>query len=880
MSWSFWKPRSRRNRELEEEIQSHLELAERDALESGSTPDDARSAARREFGNLNLVEEATRDSWGGRWLSDLVQDLRIGARMLRRSPGFSVLAVLCLTLGIGANAAVFSWIEGVLFRPYPLVAHQDRMFALVSMSRGSGERNDMSWLDFQDLEKRSTLAQSFVAEKITGATLSIGDRAEHGLGSVVSANYFDALGLHMALGRGFEPSENVGRNAHPVAVLSYQFWQERYHGDPGIIGKTQMLNRVPHTIVGVAPEGFYGTFVGYSWQFWVPMSMQETFDYAGSYKLEDRAARWIEGFVIAKPGVSRAQLQQELSAIAARLEAEYPEMDRGQDFWLYPLWETPFNVAGVLGPTLGIALSIVVFVLLIACANVGNLLLVRAFNRRHEMTVRLALGAGRARLFKQVFTEGLLLSGLAAVGGLVLASWCRNLLVHLLPPRSAPLRIAGELDWRVFALTAAVCVVSTLLFALVPAMQSSNTDITGALRSESSGVVGGGRKAWLRSGLVVLQVSLSFLLLVGAGLVLQSLERLRSASPGFSPDRVIITSLVFSAAGYDAPRARTFEDDLLPRIQALPGIESVSYSRMAPFTFLSYSTGSIAVDGYDVPRDQQLSAEYLEVSPGYFGTVGIPLVSGRDFVRSDDENAPPVAVVNEAMVQQYWRGADPIGQRLQVNGKWMQVVGVAKLSKYRSLMETPKPFFYVPLRQNFGLLATLEVRTALPPQAVSALLAREIRALDHDLPLYETVRMRELVDRSMAAPQVAVRLLTVFGSLALVLAAVGLYGVMSYAVSQGTRELGLRMALGARASDMLRLVVSQGLALTTGGVLLGAAAAFGLTRLLGYLLYQVSPRDPFAFAASAVVMGVVALGATILPAWRATRIDPVRALQS
>jgi predicted permease len=392
-------------------------------------------------------------------------------------------------------------------------------------------------------------------------------------------------------------------------------------------------------------------------------------------------------------------------------------------------------------------------------------------------------------------------------------------------------------------------------------------------------VVGGRRKAWFRSGLVVLQVSLSFLLLVGAGLVLQSLERLRSASPGFSTDRVVATSFTFSAVGYDVARARNFEDDLLARVQALPGVESASYSRMAPFTFLTYSTGSIAVDGYDPPRDQQPSAEYVEISPGYFSTMGIPLISGRDFTRSDDENAPPVAIVNEEMVRKYWRGADPVGQRLQANGKWLQVVGVARLSKYRNFMETPQPFFYVPLRQNFGMLATLEVRTAAPPQTISPLLGREIRALDQNMPVYEAISLREVVNRSMAAPQVAVTLLTVFGSLALTLAAIGLYAVMSYAVSQGTRELGLRMALGARASHLLRLVVSQGLALTASGVLLGAAAAFGLTRLLGYLLYQVSPRDPFAFAASAVVMAVVALGATILPAWRATRIDPVRALQ-
>ncbi|HXZ18919.1 MAG TPA: ABC transporter permease [Candidatus Acidoferrales bacterium] len=821
---------------------------------------------------------SSRDSWGGRWLSDFFQDLCVGMRVLRRNPGFSLLAVLCLTLGIGANAAVFSWIEGVLLRPYPLVANQERMAAIVGTVRG-GDRDDMSWPDFQDLERQSTLAESFIAEKISGATLSIGDRAEKVLGSVVSANYFSALGLHMALGRGFEPGENTGRNAHPVVVISYQFWQERYHGDPAIIGKTQMLNNVPHTIIGVAPEGFYGTFVGYGWQFWVPISMQPAFDYGGVYKLEDRGARWIEGFVVARPGVSRVQLQQELSAIAARLEAEYPGTDRGRGVQLYPLWETPFNNAGALGPTLVIALCIVMFVLLIACANVGNLLLVRAFHRRHEMTLRLALGAGRARLLRQVMTEGLILSALAAVGGLVLAWWCRNLLVYLLPPRGTAFRFAGQLDWRVFALTAAVCIAATVLFALVPALQSSQTEITEALRSESTGVVGGRRKTWFRSSLVIVQVSLSFLLLVGAGLVLRSLARLRSASPGFSTDRVVATSFTFAPQGYDAARARNFEDELLARVHALPGVESASWSRSVPFTFLAYSSAPIAVDGYEPPRNEQPTANFNEVSPGYFSTMGIPLDSGRAFTRSDDENSQLVAIVNEVMVEKYWRGANPVGRRLQANGKWLEVVGVARLSKYFNFMETPQAFFYVPLRQNFSMLATLEVRTATPPQAITALLGREIRALDQNMPVYEAIPMREVVNRSMAAPQVAVTLLTVFGSLALVLSAIGLYAVMSYAVSQGTRELGLRMALGARAPDLLRMVVGRGLALTVGGVAIGAVAAFGLTRLLGYLLYQVSPRDPAAFAASFAVMLAVALAATLVPAWRATRINPLRALQ-
>src|SRR5262249_47297751 len=336
-----------------------------------------------------------------------LQDLRFGLRMLRRHPGFSVIALLCLTLGIGANAAVFSWIEGVLLRPYPLVADQDRLFAVTGTNRGEPGLTAVSWPDLVDLERRCTLVEAFIAEKITGATLTIGDRAERATGSIVSANYFDAIGVRPALGRGFLPSENEGRDAHPVMVISHQLWKERFGGDPDIVGKMQVLDGLPHTIVGVAPEGFYGTFVGYAFQFWVPLSMQAHFD-AGEYKLEDRGARWIEGFVRPRPGVSRAQAQAEISEVAKRLEAEYPETNRGRGLLLFPLWQTPFNNAGALLPTLGVALVVVALVLLIVCANVTNLLLVRSFARRHELTVRLAIGCGRGRLVRQLLTEAMI----------------------------------------------------------------------------------------------------------------------------------------------------------------------------------------------------------------------------------------------------------------------------------------------------------------------------------------------------------------------------------------------------------------------------------------------------------------------------------------
>ena len=813
-------------------------------------------------------------------IENFVQDLRFGMRMLRRSPGFSVLAILCLTLGIGANAAVFSWIEGILFRPYPLVEHQERLVALAGTARGEAGATAISWPDYLDLQNNCTLVDSFIVTKIMGTTLSLGDRAERTIGSIVSANYFDAIGVHPILGRGFAPGEDVGSNAHPVTVISYQLWQSRFKGDPAIIGKTQRLNGIEHTIVGVAPKGFLGTFVGWGMQFWVSASMEETFE-GGPYKLEDRDARWIEAYVRLKPGVTIGQAQQEMSAVAARLESDFPATNRGRGIKLWPLWQTPFNNAGTLLPTLGIMLAVVVFVLLIACANVGNLLLVRAFTRRHEMTVRVAVGANRGRLLQQLVTEGLILSALAATGGLLFAHWCRHALVLLFPARGGvAMTLPGEIDWRVLALSAGVCLVTTLLLGLVPAMQTGKIDLAGAMKSEMSGVVGGSRgKSWLRSSLVVLQVSLSFLLLVGAGLLMLSLQRIRNLDPGFTTRGVLFTAVDLRGAGYDAIRAKTFDDELIERVQALPGVESAVLARATPLSYGSFSSSAIAVDGYQAPPEEQPAVEYNQVGAGYFATMGIPVLSGREFTRGDNETAALVAVVNDVMAARYWRGGGAVGKRLQVKGQWLQVVGVAKVSKYQSVRENPKPFFYVPLRQDFSVGAALNIRTRMPAETIAAELAREVHTLDANLAPYEVISLQEQMDRSTSPQRVAVTLLGILGGLALLLATVGLYAVMSYTISQGTREFGLRMALGAGAWTLLRQVLSRGLALTGVGVLLGIVVALGTTRLLGNLLYRVSPRDPAAFGSALVVMTVASLAACFWPAWRATRTDPARALR-
>ncbi len=871
--------KSRRDAEMAEEMNAHLELLTERNLAAGMSPEEARHAALRDFGGVEQIKEIAREQRTWRWADEFLQDIRFGARMLRRTPGFSILAILCLTLGIGTNAAALSWIEGILIRPYPLVSHQDRMFAFIGTTRGVEGHNGLSYPDFLDFEKNSTLFESFIVDRIMGTSLSVGDRAEWASGGIVSPNYFDALGVRPILGRGFRPEEGTGRNAHPVTVISYRTWKERYDFDSNIIGRTQYLNGVQHTIIGVAPEKFHGTFVGYSFSFWVPTSMQETFDTTG-YKLEDRGARWIEGYAFLKPGVTRQQAQAELNSIAQRLENDFSETNRGYEVQLVPLWKTPFNGAGNMSPTLAITMAVVFVVLLIACANVSNLLLARSLLRRHEMTMRLALGAGRRRLIKQLVTEGSLLSIIAAAGGIAVAYWCRNALVLAFPSPVPGVLIdfPGQIDWRVLVVGAAICILSTLVFALVPAIHASHVDLSGALKSDGGGVVSGSSRSRLRSTLVLVQVSLSFVLLAGTGLLLESLSKMRNANPGFSTDAIACPISLFSA-GYKLDRAKAFQTELLDRVRTLPGVESATFARVIPFSYNVFSSSPIEVDGYQPPPNQQPTVDYVQVAEDYFATLDIPIVFGRAFTRTDDENAPPIVIINETMAAKYWPGKNAVGQRVKVADRWLEIVGIAKNSNYRTKLEPMMPFLYVPLRQNWGVQNTLLVRTRETPGALLNALSREVHALDANLAPRMPSRMQEQVDQTSYSQRLAVTLVAVFGIIALLLAAIGLYAVMSYSVSQSTRELGMRMALGAGARDILRLVLSRGLRLTLAGIVVGGIAALLLTRLMGTMLYKVSPRDPIAFGLALIILLAVALVACFLPARRATRVDPVQALR-
>jgi len=705
---------------------------------------------------------------------------------------------------------------------------------------------------------------------------------------MVTGNFFEVLGVRPAVGRLLRASddERTGPvpNDAPIVrnlVLSYRAWREKFGGDSSVVGRhlVEPLLRGDYTIIGVAPEKFHGTFIGYSFTFWVPTSMQETFDTTG-YKLENRGERWIEGYAFLKPGVTRQQADGELHAISQRLEKDYPETNRGHDLSLSPLWRTPFNQAGNMTSTLTITMAVVFFVLLIACANVSNLLLARSLLRRHEMTMRLALGAGRRRLIKQLFTEGLILSVIAAVGGIAVAYWCRNALVLSFPSPAAGIVIdlPGRIDWRVLVASVAVCVGATMLFALMPAIHASHVDLSGALKTDGGGVVAGSSRSRLRSALVLVQISLSFVLLAGTGLLLQSLQRMQKTSPGFSTD-VIVASADLVSAGYNLERAKAFDTQLLDRVREIPGVESVTLSRLQPFSYGVFSTAPLTIDGYQTAPDEQLNSSYLEVGEDYFKTLGVPIVAGREFQRTDDENAVPVAIINETMAAKYWPRKDPIGQRLKVKDRWLQIVGVAKNVKYENKLELPRTFFYVPMRQNFLVSNALLIRTRETPGAIRAALAREVHALDPNLAPTAPFRVQEQVDRKGYTQRLAATLVAIFGAIALFLAAIGLYAVMSYFVSQSARELGLRMALGANARDLLRLVVSRGLKLTAAGIVIGGIAALILTRLMGNLLYKVSPHDPLAFGSAFGVITIASLAACFLPAWRATRIDPVQALR-
>jgi predicted permease len=795
--------------------------------------------------------------------------------MLLKNPGVTAAAVLSLALGIGANATIFTWVRSVLLNPIPGVPEPGRMFVLAGQAR-DGEDRSFSYPNFRDIRAQATTFDPIIQDDVL-LSVSDGQQADRAFGMLVSGNYFDVIRTRPIVGRTFVKSEDERPAGAPVLVLSYAYWQRRFSGDPSIVGRSVKVNDRPYAVIGVMPRDFLGTGLALAVDAWIPMMQQPELQPTGN-RLEARGSGWAQAMVRLRDGASLQAAKAELETIRAQLEREYPT-NEGWRLSLVPLSNSPWGAPRALRPILLVLVGVVAAVLLIACANVANLLLSKAVSRRREIAVRLSLGAGRARVVRQLLVESLMLSIVGGVAGLVIAWWSAGLLMAFVPPVDIPIDLGLRVDSSVLLFTALASVMTGLIFGIAPALHASSPALTQALREESGRTSAGVMRQRLRDSLVVAQIALCLVLLVGAGLFLQSLKRAQDLQPGFDPSNVVMAAFDVFPAGYDRPRGIVFQRQLLDRVRALSGVERASLARTVPLGFSGNSSTGIDVDGYQPQKDEQVVITYNEVSDGYFETLRIPIVQGRAFTERDTDGALLVAVINETMARRYWPDGSPVGRYISRGSERVQVVGVAKDGKYRSLNEGPRPYMYFPLAQSYRSAVKLHVRSNADTAATMNAIRQTFRELDADLPLTETMPIADHLEQAVFAQRIGATLLAIFGMLALTLAAVGLYSVMAYAVSQRTHEMGIRLALGASPGELRRMVVSSGMKVAAIGLALGAVGAAALSRLLTSLLNGVSPTDPVTFGVVLATLASVAFVAALVPARRASAVDPVVALR-
>jgi len=808
-------------------------------------------------------------------MSNLLQDLKYALRMLGKNPGFALVAVLTLALGIGANTTIFTWVDGFLLHGFPGVPDADRLMIISTEFRGNNM--SFSYPDLEDFQARADKVD-IVAMDMQPMSLKVGEEAERIYGMMVSGNYFDGLGVHPALGRGFTAEESKTPLTHPVVVIGHALWQRKFAADPGIVGRTITLNNTPFTVVGVAPEDFRGTYVALAFDAYVPLQMHQKFMQGGN-RLVVRGNHWMDGLAKLKPGVSESEAQAQLNVISKQLSDAYPDSNRDVVGKLTPVWKAPYGATSVMGPVLIVLTGIAGMVLLIACANVANLLLARSSARRKEIAIRVSLGASRGQLMRQLLTESLLLSLLGGVAGLATAFWSWDLLLSFMPSVDLPIALQqNTMNWQTLIYTFGLSLATGLIFGLAPALAASRRDVVSTLKDETGGIVGGG-KGRLRNSLVVAQVSLSLILLVSAGLLLRSLANANSLQTGFVAKGVWLGSVDLFPAGYTVDTGREFEKQLLERVSVLPGVQSASLARRVPLGFGGNSSNSIAVEGYHPAKDESPFASYNHVTPGYFETMGIQILRGRAITAQDIRNGQLVAVINEAMAQRYWKDREALGGRINFGGDWLNVVGIVRTHKYSRLNEPPRPYMYLALDQYYRPDVTLHVKTAGDPAALTAAIRSVFRGLDANLPLFNVTTLDNHILASSFAQRLGGYLLSAFGALALLLAAIGIYGVMSFAVAQRTREIGIRMALGAGRGDILSMMLRQGAWLVGIGVTVGLLIAVAAGNLLKALLLDVDARDPFTLGLVALLLAMVAMFASYLPARRATGVDPLVALR-
>jgi len=859
--------RQRRDRELAEELESHLLMHIDDNVRAGMSPREARRQALVKLGGLTQTEEACRRRRGLPLLEDFFQDLRYAARGLRRQPAFTLVAVLTLALGIGANTALFSVVNAVFLNPLPL-PEPDRVVSLFETFQPDG-RSALSYPNLRDWREQNTTFEGMAAYVPGAFNLQAGDSPRRLLGLRVEANYFDVLGVRPQLGRTFLEGEDAAGREN-VVVLSDALWRGGFGADPDIVNRTIPLNGRQYTVVGVMPRSLSALT---RTQVWAPLVFPES----------EKASRGSHGYNVVgrlKRGATLEQAGEELSVIAARLAGQYPDVQAGRGASVSRLEE---ELVGDVRLPLLTLMGAVAFVLLIACANVANLLLARAAGRHREIALRIALGAGRLRLLRQFLTEGVLLSVAGgAVGGLT--AWLGLGLLGGLAFENLPRSGEISLDLRVLAFTMLVSLLTGVVFGLAPAAQALKTDVQEALKDGGKGSAQGFGGAWTRNALVVAEIAAAFVLLIGAGLLIKSYARLLSVDPGVRPENVLTAKLSLAQERYpDGEAMRRFHERLLERVAAEPGVEAAGLASHLPVE--EYGTnGYVRVEGKTYPPNGEPLVEVRVVSPDYFRAMGVRLVRGRTFDVRDTKDAPVGVVVNETMARTVWPGEDPVGKRVwgrPVVDDWVPVVGVvADVKNVGLTLPTVPEFYFNYTRGGEGLRdMTLAVRSRLEPGVLAAAVRREVQAVDPGQPAYNVRTMRAVLDGSVEGRRLNMSLLGVLAALSLVLAVIGIYGVMSYNVARHTREIGIRMALGAQTTHIHRLIIGRGAALALAGVAVGLGLALALTRLMTGLLFGVSATDPATYVAIAAVLFAAALVACYVPARRAVRVDPLVALR-
>jgi len=814
-----------------------------------------------------------------------IQDFRYGIRMLGKTPAMTIVAVLALALGIGANAAIFSGVNAFLLRPLP-VPEPDQIVRPFEATDDRGMTDSFSYPDFADYRDQSTVYEGLIAEDLTQAAISTENENDVIWGQLVSGNYFDVLRVKPILGRGFAPDEDKTLGAAPVVIVSHSLWQRRLGSDPNIVGKTIEMNSRAYNVIGVAPESFKGSKFGLSLDFWIPMMMAEELRRDPGI-LSERGAHWMNVVGRLKPGVTLAQASAEMSAVAQRLNQIYPD-NRASTTLAVVQTEIDgrWDEAGtIMKSGAAIAMAIVGFILLIACANVANLLLARAAARRKEIGVRLALGASRGRLIRQLLTESLVLAVLGGGFGLLLAYWITGLMQSFIPV--LPYNMVNDffvLDERALVFTLVVSLATGLIFGLAPAWHSSNPEIVPVLKGDANaGQDGKRRRLTLRNSLVVSQMALSLVVLVCGGLFIKSFRNAQAMDPGFTTKGVLLISTNPELVGYDEERSKNFFNRLVEQAAGLPGVEAASVARLVPLGDNSSSSAPILKEGETLaPGSAGRDIMNNVVSPGSFKTLQIPIIAGRDFDERDHKGVSRVIIVNERMAQMLWPGESAIGKRIfiganSLNG--LEVVGVAKTGKYRSLAEDPRPYFYSPMAQRSSGVMTLMVRTSGDPGTLVNAIRSEVQAIDGRMPLFGIKTMDQHLTFALWAPNMAATLALAFGVVALLLSAVGLYSVMAYIVSQRTREVGIRMALGARRGDVLRLITNEGMKMAAIGVVIGFALSLALARVLSSVLIGVSTYDVTTFVLVPLLLAAVAFVACLVPARRAAKVNPLVALR-